>query len=32
MRHLREITPAVTTGEFKKIRFFYHTGEGEIGS
>ena len=32
MRHLREITPAVTTGEFKKIRFFLPHGGGEIGS
>ena len=29
VRHLREITPAGTTGEFKKIRFSYHTGEGK---
>ena len=28
MRHLREITPAVTTGEFKKIRFFTTRGRG----
>ena len=29
VRHLREITPAGTTGEFKKMSFFFRTGEGE---
>ena len=28
VRHLREITPAGTTGEFKKMRFFSHGGGG----
>ena len=28
VRHLREITPAGTTGEFKKMKFFSHGGEG----
>ena len=32
VRHLREITPAGTTGEFNKIRFFFSHGGGEIGS
>ena len=30
VRHLREITPAGTTGEFKRC-FFFSFGEGEIG-
>ena len=28
VRHLREITPAGTTGEFKKMRFFFARGRG----
>ena len=28
VRHLREITPAGTTGEFKKMIFFSHAGGG----
>ena len=32
VRHLREITPAGTTGEFNKRRFFFWHGGGEIGS
>ena len=28
VRHLREITPAGTTGEFKKMRFFLSRGRG----
>ena len=29
VRHLREITPAGTTGEFNKRRFFFRTEEGK---
>ena len=29
VRHLREITPAGTTGEFKKMRFSFSHGEGD---
>ena len=28
VRHLRDITPAGTTGEFEKMKFFSHWGEG----
>ena len=31
VRHLREITPAGTTGEFKKMSFFFSHGGGGIG-
>ena len=31
VRHLREITPAGTTGEFKKMILFFSFGGGEIG-
>ena len=31
VRHLREITPAGTTGEFKKTILFFSFGGGEIG-
>ena len=29
VRHLREITPAGTTGEFKKMKFFFARGRGD---
>ena len=31
VRHLREITPAGTTGESKKMMLFFVWGGGEIG-